>query len=152
MPETQIDVTVEYLAKQELDDIKQAILNAELDTSGEIRVHLEKVCPGDVMDRAAFLFEKLEMHKTNLRNGVMFYLAIKNRKFAVIGDAGINKVVPEKFWDTLNAEMINYFRENRFAEGLIYGITRTGEYLKKSFPYQKGDVNELPDEVTFGPN
>ena len=89
MPETQIDVTVEYLAKQELDDIKQAILNAELDTSGEIRVHLEKVCPGDVMDRAAFLFEKLEMHKTHLRNGVMFYLAIKNRKFAVIGDAGI---------------------------------------------------------------
>ncbi len=152
MPETQIDVTVEYLAKQELDDIKQAILNAELDTSGEIRVHLEKVCPGDVMDRAAFLFEKLEMHKTNLRNGVMFYLAIKNRKFAVIGDAGINEVVPEKFWDTLNAEMINYFRENRFAEGLIYGITRTGEYLKKSFPYQKGDVNELPDDVTFGPN
>jgi uncharacterized membrane protein len=152
MPETQIDLTVEYLAKQELDDIKQAILNSELDTSGEIRVHLEKVCAGDVMDRAAYIFEKLGMHQTGQRNGVLFYLALKNRKFAVIGDAGVNAVVPKTFWDDLNAEMINYFRENRFAEGLIYGITRTGEYLKKSFPYKKDDVNELPDDVSFGPN
>jgi len=152
MPNIQIESSVEFLSKQELDDIKQAILNAELDTSGEIRVHLEKVCAGDVMDRAAHTFEKLGMHKTALRNGVLFYLALKNRKFAVIGDAGVNAVVPESFWESLNAEMINFFRENRFAEGLIYGIHHTGEYLKKSFPYKKDDINELPDDISFGTN
>jgi len=150
MTNTTITAPQQLLSEQDEADVKQAILNAELDTSGEIRVHIESTCQGDVLDRAAFVFEKLGMHKTNLRNGVLFYLAVKNRKFAVIGDFGINTNVPEVFWDNLNIEMLGYFRENRFAEGLIYGIERTGEHLRKFFPYQHGDVNELPDDISYG--
>nr|NQU93585.1 TPM domain-containing protein [Bacteroidota bacterium] len=150
MSNAAILTSVKLISKQDQDDIKQAILNAELDTSGEIRVHIENTCPGDVMDRAAHVFEKLEMHKTSQRNGVLFYLALKNRKFAVIGDIGINTNVPDSFWEDLKMEMLNYFRENRFANGLIYGITHTGEYLKNIFPYKRDDVNELPDDISFG--
>jgi uncharacterized membrane protein len=150
MTNTTITAPQQLLSEQDEADVKQAILNAELDTSGEIRVHIESTCQGDVLDRAAFVFEKLGMHKTKLRNGVLFYLAVKNRKFAVIGDFGINTNVPEAFWDNLNIEMLGYFRENRFAEGLIYGIERTGEHLRKFFPYQNGDVNELPDDISYG--
>ncbi len=150
MSNTAVETSVRSITKDDEADIKQAILNAELDTSGEIRVHLEDICPGDVLDRAAHVFEKLEMHKTQRRNGVLFYLAMKNRKFAVIGDVGINRVVPESFWDQLKMEMLNYFRENEFAEGLIYGIGRTADYLRKFFPYEKGDINELPDDISYG--
>lgn len=140
----------EFFSQEQRDDIRQAILNAELDTSGEIRVHIETTCSGDVMDRAAFIFRQLGMHKTEKRNGVLFYLAVKNRRFAVIGDSAINATVPENFWDDLKHIMLNHFRENRFTEGLIEAIGRVGEKLKNSFPYQTGDVNELSDEVSFG--
>lgn len=132
------------------EDIRQAILNAELDTSGEIRVHIETTCTGDVLDRAAYIFDKMSMQKTDKRNGVLFYLAVKNRRFAVIGDTGINAVVPEDFWDDLKHLLLNHFRENRFTEGLIEGIDKVGSYLKKHFPYQTGDINELSDEISFG--
>lgn len=140
----------EFFSQEQRDDIRQAILNSELDTSGEIRVHIETTCSGDVMDRAAFIFRQLGMHKTEKRNGVLFYLAVKNRRFAVIGDSAINATVPENFWDDLKHIMLNHFRENRFTEGLIEAIGRVGEKLKNSFPYQTGDVNELSDEVSFG--
>jgi len=139
-----------FFTQDQKDDIEQAILNAELDTSGEIRVHIENICEGDVMDRAAYIFEKMEMHKTQLRNGVLIYLAIKNRKFAIIGDSGINGAVPENFWDSIKTKMINHFRENNFKEGLCVGIMQTGDQLKKHFPYHCDDVNELPDEISFG--
>jgi len=126
-----------------------AIRQAELDTSGEIRVHVETTCTGDVMDRAAKLFEKLNMHKTRLRNGVLIYLAIRNRKFAILGDVGINGVVPENFWDGIEADMISQFRENRFVEGLIQAIEKAGFQMKKHFPYLSSDINELPDEISF---
>jgi uncharacterized membrane protein len=140
----------EFFTKEQREDIRQAILNAELDTSGEIRVHIETTCKGDVLDRAAFLFDKIGMQKTEKRNGVLFYLAVKNRRFAVIGDLGINAVVPEDFWDSIKNLLLNHFRENHFTEGLIKGIDMVGEKLKKHFPYQAGDVNELTDELSFG--
>ncbi len=143
---------VSIFSKEETEDIKQAILNAELDTSGEIRVHVENVCEGDVLDRASYWFDKLKMHETELRNGVLFYLAVKNRKFAVIGDQGINTKVPAGFWDNIKAMMLEHFREGRFAQGLIDGVCLAGENLKKHFPYQKDDVNELPDDISFGTN
>lgn len=133
----------------EKEDIKMAIRQAELDTSGEIRVHVETTCPGDVMERASRLFEKLNMHKTRLRNGVLIYLAVRNRKFAIIGDTGINSVVPENFWDSTETEMLNHFRENRFTDGLLKAIEMTGFQLKKHFPYTSDDINELPDEISF---
>jgi len=139
-----------YLTSQQNEDIILAIKNAELDTSGEIRVHIEEKCPGDVLDRAAVVFKKLNMHKTELRNGVLFYVAIRNRKFAVLGDAGINKVVPENFWDEVRDILLNHFRENKFADGLIEGITKAGIQLKRHFPYKHDDVNELSDEISFG--
>jgi uncharacterized membrane protein len=139
-----------FFTPQQKDDISLAIKNAELDTSGEIRVHIEEKCNRDVLDRASVVFKQLEMHKTDLRNGVLFYLALKNRRFAVLGDAGINSVVPENFWDEVRDKMLNYFKDNRFSEGLAEGITLAGQQLKKHFPYKKDDVNELSDEISFG--
>ena len=139
-----------FFTTQEKEDITIAIKNAELDTSGEIRVHVENTCKGEVKDQAAYLFEKLEMQKTEQRNGVLFYLAIKNRKFAILGDVGINQVVADDFWDDIRNHMLNHFRENNFVDGLVEGITMAGQQLKKHFPYQKDDVNELSDEISFG--
>jgi uncharacterized membrane protein len=145
-----IDKAKDFFSKEQREDIRQAILNAELDTSGEIRVHIESSCKGDVLDRAAFIFDKMGMQKTEKRNGVLFYLAVKNRRFAVIGDTGINAMVKEDFWDDVKNLLLNHFRENQFTEGLIEGITKVGEKLKMNFPYQAGDVNELTDEISFG--
>lgn len=142
----------QLFTKEEEQRIKQAIMNAELDTSGEIRVHIENTCNGDVMDRAAYVFEKLSMHKTKLRNGVLIYLAVKNRKFAIIGDKGINEVVPDNFWDDIKQNMLNNFRNNEFTKGLIEAINMAGKQLKSHFPYQSDDKNELSDEISFGRN
>lgn len=140
----------DFFTREQADDIKQAIMNAELDTSGEIRVHIDTSCKGDVMDRAVKVFRKLGIEKTEKRNGVLFYLAVKNRKFAVLGDEGINKIVPADFWETLKLDMLDAFREEKFTDGLVDGITRTGSYLKQYFPYKTDDKNELPDDVSFG--
>lgn len=139
-----------FFTETEKTRIKEAVQTAELNTSGEIRVHIETICKGDVLDRAAYIFEKLDIHKTSLRNGVLFYLAIDDRKFAILGDAGINAKVPENFWDTTKETMLSLFKESRFADGLEKGILMAGEQLKTHFPYQKNDVNELPDEISFG--
>jgi uncharacterized membrane protein len=140
----------EFFTPQDQEDIKLAVMNAELDTSGEIRVHVENVCQGDVLDRAAFVFKNLDMHKTELRNGVLIYLAVKNRKFAIIGDTGINKVVPPNFWDDVKQEMLTRFRNNEFKRGLCEAIEEVGLHLKKYFPHERNDVNELPDDISFG--
>jgi uncharacterized membrane protein len=92
----------------------------------------------------------MNMQKTDKRNGVLFYLAVNNRRFAVIGDTGINAVVPDEFWDDLKNLLLNHFRDNQFTEGLIEGIGKVGSHLKQHFPYQTGDVNELSDEISFG--
>lgn len=139
-----------FFSETQKEDIRLAIKNAELDASGEIRVHVENSCEGDVMDRAALLFEKLGMTRTKLRNGVLFYLAVDNRKFAVIGDKGINARVGENFWEEIRLKMLLHFREGNFAQGLVEGIEMVGPKLKQFFPYQKDDVNELSDEISFG--
>ncbi len=138
-----------FFTKEQQEDIRLAILNAELDTSGEIRVHIENTCTGDALDRALAVFNKLEMDKTENRNGVLIYLAVKNRKFAIIGDKAIHEVVTENYWDSTKNMMLNHFRENQFTEGLVAAITETGKKLKKYFPYQTDDVNELSDEISF---
>jgi uncharacterized membrane protein len=140
----------DFFTREQREDIRQAVLNAELDTSGEIRVHIETSCKGEVLDRAAFLFDKLGMHKTAKRNGVLFYVAVKNRRFAILGDKGINAVVPEDYWDDVKNLLLNHFREEKFTEGLIDGISLVGIKLKDHFPYQTDDVNELSDDISFG--
>jgi uncharacterized membrane protein len=141
-----------FFTPEQQDDIKQAVMNAELDTSGEVRVHIENRCAGDVLIRAAVIFKKLKMDRTELHNGVLIYLAIENRKFAIIGDTGINSVVPENFWEQIKSKMLNHFREGEFTHGLSEAITATGVQLKQHFPHQKNDVNELPDDISFGSN
>jgi uncharacterized membrane protein len=140
----------DFLGKENERLIKEAIGIAEHQTSGEIRVHLEGSCKNDVLDRAAWLFKKLDMHKTKDRNGVLIYLSTKDRKFAIIGDIGINRVVPEGFWNEIKQNMINHFTKGEFAEGIVDGIKLTGQQLKQFFPYQDDDVNELSDEISYG--
>ena len=140
----------DFFTKEQTAEIKKAILNAELDTSGEIRVHIENNCKGEVLDCAAHMFHMLGMDKTDLRNGVLFYLALKSRKFAIIGDVGINKEVADDFWEEIKAKMTDFFAEEKYTEGLIFGIEEAGKSLKKHFPYHIDDINELSDEVSFG--
>jgi uncharacterized membrane protein len=140
----------DLFSEEEKKRIVQAVREAELNTSGEIRVHAELTYNGELLDRAATVFARLGMHKTELRNGVLFYLAISKRQFAVIGDAGINRVVPETFWDEIKSVMEAHFKNSQFAEGLVTGIIMAGEQLKKNFPHQQDDVNELPNELSYG--
>jgi len=141
-----------YFTEENKLQITNAIRVAETNTSGEIRVHIENHCKEDVLDRAAYLFEKLEMHKTELRNGVLFYLAVEDKKFAILGDGGINAKVPENFWETTKEVVIAKLKEGLNAEALSDGIIMAGEQLKAHFPYQDDDVNELSDEISFGKN
>ena len=141
-----------FFSTEEKEKIVKAIEEAETNTSGEIRVHLESDLKGDVLDRAAYIFERLEIQKTALRNGVLFYLAVNSRKFAILGDAGINEKVPANFWDIIKEKMGTHFRQGDFVAGLCEGIIMAGEQLKAHFPHQKDDINELSDEISFGKN
>lgn len=140
----------DFFTEAEKKQITDAIKTAEQNTSGEIRVHVEGRCSGEVMDAAAYWFGALKMHKTAARNGVLFYLAVTDHQFAILGDAGINAKVPGNFWKSTKEHMLGRFKEGRFADGLSEGIVMAGEQLKKHFPYQRNDVNELPDEISFG--
>ena len=132
--------------------IVEAIKQAELNTSGEIKVRIENHCKGDVEERSLFVFNMLRLNKTKLRNGVLVYLAVKDRKFAIVGDEGINKVVENDFWNDVKDLMLSHFKEGRFADGLEQGILRCGEKLKAYFPYQSDDINEIPDEISYEDN
>jgi uncharacterized membrane protein len=140
----------EFIGNENEKRIAEAIKIAEHLTSGEIRVHIESKCREEVLDRAAWLFKKLKMNKTKERNGVLIYLSVNDRKFAIIGDSGINKVVPVGFWDEIKEMMIGHFIKGEFAEGVINGIDKTGQQLKQFFPWQSDDVNELSDEISYG--
>ena len=141
---------VNFLSKEEKELIKSAVQEAELNTSGEIRVHIDNHCREDVMDRASWWFEKLEMQKTEQRNGVLFYLAVKEQKFAILGDVGINTVTQDDFWNNIKEKMLANFKEGNFASGLQEGILMAGTQLKEHFPHQDDDVNELSDDISFG--
>ena len=136
--------------EEEKNQIVDAIKQAEKNTSGEIRVHIEKKCKEDVLDHAAFMFDELEMQKTELRNGVLIYLAVEDRKLAILGDAGINMKVPKGFWDETKDVMINHFKNGEYAKGLSEGIIKAGKQLKEHYPYEKDDTNELSDDISFG--
>ncbi len=138
-----------FFTREQQDLIRQAIIEAEDSTSGEIRVHIETGIEGDVLDRAAWIFRKIGMHRTKERNGVLFYLALINRKFAVIGDGGINEKVPDGFWDEIRAVVEKNFGKEKFTDGLTEGILIAGLKLKEYFPYEKTDINELPDDISF---
>ena len=137
------------LSKSETSKIEKAIVEAEKNTSGEIRVHLVKRCLGDPYQEAIKTFEKLKMHETSLRNGVLILLSFKDKKLAILGDKGINEKVPQDFWEDIKNEMISHFKLDNFVNGIAEGIVKSGEQLKKYFPYKDDDINELSNEVTF---
>ena len=132
--------------------VVEAIRQAELNTSGEIKVHIENHCRGNVEERSLVVFNRLKLNETKLRNGVLIYLAVKDRKFAILGDEGINNVVEDGFWNDVKDLMLSHFKEGHFAEGLEQGIQRCGEKLKTYFPYQSDDINEIPDEISYENN
>lgn len=139
-----------FLSKEEEQLVVQAIQAAENETGGEIRMHVETTCNGEVLDRAAWVFKSLKMHETALRNGVLIYLSTDDRKFAIIGDAGINAVVPVGFWNDVKELMISHFSNGDLVGGFVLGIGKVGEKLKEFFPYHKDDSNELSDEISYG--
>ena len=139
-----------FFTKEQQAHIREAITEAEKETSGEIRVHIETRLSGDILDRASWIFKRIGMHQTKERNGVLFYLAVRNRKFAIIGDAGLNAKVSEGFWDKIKGIMEVDFREKKFTEGLAKGILMAGNQLREHFPHLATDVNELSDEISFG--
>lgn len=131
--------------------IEEAIAKAETYTSGEIRVHIEDKCKEDVLDRAAFIFDNLQMEQTKERNGVLFYLAFVDHQLAILGDGGINAKVPENFWEEIKDDLVSNFKKKQYTEGLIHGIEKAGHQLAKYFPHHgDDDVDELDNEVTFG--
>jgi len=139
------------ITPEDEQQVVNAIKEAENNTSGEIRVHIENTCDLNVLDRATQVFAYLHMHQTALRNGVLFYVALKSHKFAVLGDAGINAVVPPNFWNEITSLVIGYFKQEKYAEGLAKGILMAGEQLKAYFPHKgESDVNELKNDISFG--
>ncbi|MEL1246432.1 TPM domain-containing protein [Flavobacterium helocola] len=140
--------TEDFLSKAEEQEIVHAIVEAEKNTSGEIRVHIEEHTEKSPLERAQEVFFELKMDETQDRNGVLFYICVSDKKFAIIGDKGINEAVESDFWDCTKDTVIANFKEGNFKKGLVEGILRAGERLKKYFPFQSDDTNELSNEIS----
>jgi uncharacterized membrane protein len=138
-----------FFTETEKHAIRDAIVAAETHTSGEIRVHVENHCKGDSIKRAEKVFEKLKMHATAERNGVLFYLAVLDRTFVIYGDVGIHAKVEEGFWDSIRDHMLKHFKEKRFTTGLCEGIQLAGNKLQEHFPHKRDDKDELSNDVSF---
>lgn len=137
-------------SKEDKVRIREAIQAAELQTSGEVRVYFEQDLKGEsVLQRAVKAFALLGMDKTGDRNGVLFYIAFDDRQFAVLGDQGIHEKVTQLFWDQVKGILAGYFEKEEFVEGLVQAIGEVGSQLQHHFPFQKDDVNELPDDPVF---
>ena len=140
--------TKDFLTKQDEQEIVSSIVEAEKNTSGEIRVHIEEHSEKSPLDRAQEVFFELKMNETQDRNGVLFYICVSDKKFAIIGDKGINDVVESDFWDYTKDTVIANFKEGNFKKGLVEGILQAGQRLKHYFPYQSDDTNELSNEIS----
>jgi len=140
----------DFLTKEQEQKLIQTIKVAEKNTSGEIRVHIEKTSDKPPVDRALEVFHLLKMNETQLKNGVLLYVAIESKQFAIIGDEGIHNKVTSSFWDTTKEIVLSHFARKEFAKGLELGILEVGEKLKNYFPYQTNDTNELSDEISKG--
>lgn len=140
----------DFLTPDEEQRLIAAIKKAEFHTSGEIRVHIESKCDGNALIRGYEVFHHLKMDTTELRNGVLFYVALDSHKFAIIGDKGINEKVGQNFWDAERDLVIDHFKKEDYITGMELAIHEVGQKLKAFFPYQDDDVNELPDEISIG--
>jgi uncharacterized membrane protein len=139
------------LREADLEAVTAAIAAAEVETSAEIRVHLDARCAGDAMARAVAVFERLGMHRTAARHGVLVYVSIEDHKLAVVGDQGIHRHVGQTYWDRLVQDVLVHFREERPRDGLLHAVREIGAVLRRHFPRRPGDVNELSDQVSIEP-
>jgi uncharacterized membrane protein len=139
-----------FLTKEEENEIVESIRLSEKNTSGEIRLHIEKTTSKVPFDRALEVFYDLKMNETQLQNGVLIYVAVADKQFVICGDKGINDVVAPDFWDSTNKIMAEQFKKGNFKQGLIDGIIKAGEQLKNYFPWQEDDTNELSNEISKG--
>lgn len=139
-----------FLSAEEEQEIIKAIRTAEQNTSGEIRVHIEKSSTKDTFERAMEVFHYLKMDNTKQQNGVLIYVAVEDKTFVIYGDKGINDVVPVNFWDSTKNVMQSHFKDGNFKQGLIDGILKAGKQLETHFPWIHGDVNELSDDISKG--
>jgi uncharacterized membrane protein len=140
----------EFISPEEEKEVVEAIKEAELNTSGEIRVHIEHICEGDRFDHALEIFEQLEMHKTKLSNGVLIYVSIDDHQLVILGDKGINDVVPKGFWESTKDKIIAEFKKENYKQGLINGILEAGQQLKTYFPSKADNTNELDNDISKG--
>ena len=142
----------EFFSKEENDIIVQSIRDAEKQTSGEVRIFVESKCRFmDPLDRAKEIFAELKMENTKDRNGVLFYVALKDRQLAIFADSGIHKAVGEQYWKDVVSHILLFFNKENYALGIKECITKIGEALRSNFPYDaETDKNELPDEIIFG--
>ena len=139
-----------FLSLDEEQEIVQAIIQAERNTSGEIRVHIERTTELSHYDRALEVFQELEMHNTEQKNAVLIYIAVDDHKFVIYGDKGINDIVPKNFWESTKNVMQNLFKEGKFKQGIVEGVLKAGHELKEHFPRSSKDIDELPNEVSKG--
>ena len=140
----------DFLTAQEEQQIIASIKSAEKNTSGEIRVHIENTTEKSPLERAKEVFLLLNMDETELQNGVLFYVAVDCKQFAIYGDRGIYHQTKQDFWDAEKELVVNHFSKKQNAEGLISAIEKVGEKLQKLFPFTSDDVNELPNEISKG--
>ena len=136
-------------AKEE-EEIINAIVEAEKNTSGEIRVHIESSAKIDHFSRAQQIFHFLKMDNTKEGNGVLIYVAVDDRKFVIRGGEGIDKVVPKGFWDATKDVIAGHFKKGNFKQGIVEGILMAGKELEAHFPWNHNDVNELNDAISKG--
>ncbi len=129
--------------------IIEAIRAAELRTSGEIRLHVNDEHKGDFDTFAKMIFDKLQIQNTAQRNGILFYLAIETKRFAILGDIGIHAKVNDEFWHTLATELEQEFRKNNYCQGLINAISKCGELLQEHFPTLADNPNELSNDISY---
>jgi len=129
--------------------IREAIAAAEDRTSGEIRIHLERRTEGDVLDCARRVFEGIGMTQTTARNGVLLYLSVEDHRYAILGDEGIDRVVPQDFWDEIRNQLGERFKSDEFERGIVEAVNAVGEKLHRFFPIDHADRNELPDEISI---
>lgn len=139
-----------FLTAEEEQEIVEAILKAEKNTSGEIRVHIEAHTRLEAFERAKEVFRLLKMDNTKEENGVLIYVAVNDKKFAICGDRGIDKVVSKDFWDATKNIIQAQFKNGCFKQGIIDGILNAGKELQAHFPWQHDDKNELSNEVSKG--
>lgn len=140
----------DFLETLDQQRIVDAIHAAELRTSGEIRVHVQpRATGGEIREVAERTFERLGMTKTELRNGVLLFIACEEQRFVILGDKGLNERVPAGFWDEIAARLTIRFKAGEYTDGIVEAIHSAGEELLHYFPRSHADVNELPNEINI---